>query len=106
MQSEDAAEPIEWDTAELKRSIDEWATIASQIIQLLHSTADAGTTQNWRPHAAQITAVVSRFCELCRRECQQLGGWREDGLAPAEAYERVRDQGDALVKWLMRMMHP
>jgi hypothetical protein len=106
MQSEDAAEPIEWDIAELKRSIEEWEGIASRIVQLLQETADCAASQNWRPHAAQIRAVVARFRELCRRESEQLGAWREDGVAADEAYERVWDEADALVKWLHRMMQP
>lgn len=104
MQSEDTAEPLEWDIAALKRSIDEWEGIASHIIELLRDTADRADSQNWRPHAAQITAVVARFRELCRRESQQLGSWREDGLEPDDAYERVWDEAEATVKWLMRMM--
>jgi hypothetical protein len=104
MQSEDAAEPIEWDIAELKRSIVEWEGIASHIIQLLHETADCAASQNWRPHVAQITTVVSRFRNLCRDESQQLGFWREDALPPDEVYERVWDEGDKLVQWLQRMM--
>jgi hypothetical protein len=104
MKSEDAAEPVEWDIAELKRSIEEWEGIASNIIQLPHETADCPASQNWRPHAAQITAVVSRFRELCHMESQQLGLWREDGLAADEAYERVWNEAERLVKWLNRMM--
>lgn len=107
MQSEDAAEPMEWDIAELRRSIDEWEGIASHIIELLRETVDAAAgSQNWRPHAAQITTVVSRFRELCRAESQQLGFWRGDGLAADEAYEHVWDKGDQLVRWLNRMMQP
>ncbi len=106
MQSEDAAGPIEWDIAALKRSIEEWEGIASHILELLHETADCPASQNWRPHAAQITAVVSRFRQLCQRESEQLGFWRGDGLAADEAYERVWDEADALVKWLHRMMQP
>ena len=104
MQSDDAAEPIEWDVEELKRSVDEWEAIASRIIELMHETLDAPRSRNWRPHAAQIRAVVCRFRDLCRAESTQLGAWREDSLDPAEAYERVWDQGDQLVKWLNRMM--
>lgn len=106
MQSEDTAEPIERDIADLKRSIEEWEGIASCIIQLLRETADHAASQNWRPHAAQITAVVTRFRELCQRESRQLGWRMEGGLAADEAYERVWDEADALVKWLHRMMQP
>jgi hypothetical protein len=104
MQSDDAAEPIEWDIMELKRSIDEWEGIASHIMQLLLETADAPASRNWRPHAAQITGVVTRFRELCQRESQELGFWREDGLAADEVYERLWDEAGALVQWLYRMM--
>jgi hypothetical protein len=104
MQSDDAAEPIDWDVEELKRSIDEWEGIAAQIIVLMHETVDAPRSCNWRPHFQQILAVVCRFRELCRDEARQLGAWRADGLAPDEAYERVWDAGDQLVKWLHRMM--
>ncbi|MDQ6625653.1 MAG: hypothetical protein M3Y69_05860 [Verrucomicrobiota bacterium] len=105
MQSEDAAGPIEWDVAELKRSIEEWEEIASHILALLQSTTEsAASAQNWQPHAAQITAVVRRFRDLCRRQSSQLGRWREDGLTADQAYDRVWDKGDQLVRWLTRMM--
>ncbi len=104
MKSEDAAGPIEWDIAELKGSIEEWAGIAGNILQLMRETLEYPASRNWRPHAAQITTVVSRFQDLCEREFQQLGSWREDGLAPEEAYERVWDEADQLVQWLNRMM--
>ena len=106
MQSEDAAGPIEWDLTELKGSIEEWAVIAANILQLMDETLEYPASRNWRPHATQITAVVSRFRNLCRLESQQLGSWREDGLAPDEAYEKVWDEADRLVSWLNRMMQP
>jgi hypothetical protein len=106
MQREDAAEPVKWDIAELKRTIEEWDGIASHILQLLQETAHAAASQNWRPHATQIIAVVRRFRELCARELQQLGLWRKDGLTPDEAYEQVWHEADALVKWLGRMVQP
>jgi hypothetical protein len=104
MQSEDAAGPIEWDIAELKRSIEEWDGIAARILQLLDETASAAASQNWRPHATQIITVVRRFRALCEREVQQLRSCCEDGAMADEAYERVWDEADALVKWLGRMM--
>ena len=104
MKSDDAAEPIEWDVEELKRSVEEWEGIASEIIELMHETIDAPRSQNWRPHFEQIVAVVRRFRDLCRHESEQLGCWREDGRQPDEAYERVWDEGSELVKWLNRMM--
>jgi hypothetical protein len=54
MQSDDATERIEWDVQELRRSIDEWDHIASQIIELLQATVDGARSQNWRAHYAQI----------------------------------------------------
>lgn len=104
MQSDDAAKPIAWDVQELRRSIEEWEAIASQIIELLHDTVNCARSENWRPHYEQIVAAVRRFRELCRYESEQLGCWREDGLAPDEAYERVWDEADHLVNWLNRMM--
>ena len=104
MQSDDAAEPVEWDVEELQRSINEWNGIATKIIELMHETLDDPRSQNWRPHFHQIVGVVSRFRELCRRESAQLGSWREDGLAPDEAYQRVWEEGNQLVQWLRRMM--
>ncbi|MFN2477325.1 MAG: hypothetical protein ABR526_13410 [Chthoniobacterales bacterium] len=104
MQSEDAAESIEGDLAEFKRSIEEWEQIALHLIELLQSTSSSATAQNWQPHAAQIITVVRKFRELCVRESQQLGLWREDALPPDEAYERVWDAGDQLVHWLKRVM--
>jgi hypothetical protein len=106
MQSDDGAEPAQWDVDELKRSIDEWEAIATHILKLLQESAEDTGGQNWQPHRAQIIAVVNRFRQLCRRESQQLGSWREDGLAPDDAYERVWNEGDQLVQWLQRMMRP
>ncbi len=104
MQSDDAAEPVEWDVQELKRSVDEWAGIAAQIIERLHDTVACAGSENWRPHFGQIVVVVERFRDLCRRESAQLGCWRADGLYADEAYEQVWDAADQLVKWLNRMM--
>ena len=104
MQSDDAAEPIEWDLAELKSDLQEWENIASQIVAGLHAAVDGVRSRNWRPHFAQIVAVVERFRERCYAEAHRLGAWREDGLEPGEVYERVRNEGDRLVKWLNRMM--
>lgn len=106
MQSEDRAEPVEWDFAKLKKSIAEWAEIAANILQLMGETLDDPASRNWRPHVAQIRTVVSRFRDRCERESQRLGSWREDGLAPDEAYEQVWDEADRLVSWLHRMMQP
>ena len=106
MKSKDAAEPIESHIAEFKRCIDEWEGIAAHIVQLLKETADCAAAENWRPHAAQITVVVTRFRQLCRRESLQFSLLGQDGLAADEAYERVWDEADGLVKWLKRMMQP
>ena len=108
MQSDNTAEPIQWDIARHKRSIEEWEGIASRILELLDDTADGAASErpNWRPHAEQINSVVHRFRTLCRKESQRLGFWREDVVAADEAYERVWDEADVLVKWLNRMMQP
>ena len=104
MQSDDTAEPIEWNVDELRSAITEWEGIAAQIIDRLHETFECAGSQNWRPHFAQIVTVVSRFRDRCREEAKQLHFWREDGLQPGEAYERVWDEADQLVAWLKRMM--
>ncbi len=104
MQASDDTQRLEWDVPELKRRIDEWDDIASQIIELLHATADCARSENWRPHSAQIVNVMHRFRALCQAEREQLGCWRQDGLQPVQAYDLVWHQGDQLVKWLNRML--
>ena len=103
MQWEDAAEPIEWDVTELEQSIEEWEAIAARIVQLLHETVECPASRNWRPHVTQIDAVVRRFRELCRRERQRIVS-SDDNFAVEDAFERVWNEGDGLVKWLNRMM--
>ena len=103
MQWEDAAEPIEWDVTELEQSIEEWEAIAARIVQLLHETTDCPASLNWRPHVAQIDAVVRRFRELCRRERQCMASC-DNNFAASDAFERVWNEGYGLVKWLNRMM--
>ena len=102
MQSDDATEPL--DLPELRRSLDEWAAISSQMIHLLHQTSDCGRSRNWQPHAAQIVNAIRSFGDCCRNEAQEFGSWRADGLEPDDVFERVRDQGQRLVAWLQRMM--
>jgi hypothetical protein len=104
MQSDDATEPLQWDLRELRRSLEEWAAISLQMIDLLHATADADRSRNWRPHLSQITAAVEAFGTRCRQEAQDVSEWRVDGLDPDEAFERVREQGHRLVAWLQRIM--
>ena len=104
MQWEDAAEPIEWDITDLQQSIEEWEAIAARIVQLLHETADSPASQNWRPHVTQIDAVVRRFRDLCRRERQRIASAADANRVAEDAFERVWNEGDALVKWLNRMM--
>ncbi len=104
MQSDDATEPLQWNVRELRRSLDEWAAIASQMIDLLHATVGSERSRNWRPHFTQIVNAVQAFGDRCRSEAEQLRTWRADGLEPDEAFEDVRDQGQRLVDWLQRMM--
>jgi hypothetical protein len=104
MQSDNAAEPIEWDVKELKRAIDEWQRIAAQIIELMHDTRDCPHSQNWRPHFQQILRVVQRFREVCRQHSAHLVAMSHDGSDPAGVYECVWHEGHQLVQWLHRMM--
>ena len=105
MQSDDAAERIEWDVEELKSAIREWESVASQILTCLEGDiAAADRSANWRPHAGQIGKAVRAFRDRCRDEAERLGFWREDGLPPDEAYEAVWNEADRLLQWLNRMM--
>jgi hypothetical protein len=99
MQSDDAT-----DVQELKRSLEEWATIATVMIELLHETVDCERSRDWRPHFTQIVKAVLAFRERCRTESQEFSSWRPDGLEPDEVVQRVREQGQRLVDWLNRMM--
>ncbi len=104
MKSDDATEPVDSNLRELRQSLEEWAAIASQMVELLHATADCHRSRNWRPHFSQIVAAVDAFGARCREEAEEVGDWRVDGLDPDEAFERVRAQGNRLVEWLQRMM--
>jgi hypothetical protein len=104
MQSEDAAEPVEWDITELKRNIAEWEEIAFQMMQLLPESAEVPAARNWQPHLHQIQHAVGQFRDRCRAESTQLGRWRPDGLQASEVYDLVWAEADRLVKWLTRMM--
>ena len=102
MKSDDATEPV--DVQELRRHLGEWAAISSQMIDLLHGSADTEKSLNWRPHLGQIVSAVRAFGDRCRAEAREVGGWRADGLEPDEAFQLVRDQGQRLVAWLQRIM--
>ncbi len=104
MQSDDATEPVESGVQEHRQSLVEWAAISSEMIDLLHKTVACDRSRNWRPHFSQIVAAVEAFRARCREEAGEVGCWRLDGLDADEAFERVRDQGNRLVKWLQRMM--
>ena len=100
MQSDDATEDVQ----ELRRSLDEWATISSVMLVLLHETVDCDRSRFWRPHFAQIASAVCAFGDRCRTESQEFGSWRADGLEPDDVVQDVREQGQRLVDWLHRMI--
>ena len=102
MQSDDATEPV--DVQELRRSLTEWAAIASHMIDLLHETVACERSHYWRPHFAQIIKAVDAFGDRCRTEAQEFGSWRADGLEAEEVVQGVREQGQRLVDWLNRMI--
>ena len=104
MHRDDATEPLEWNSQQLRRSLDEWAVISSQMIDLLHDTVGSERSRNWQPHLAQIVKAIRAFSDRCRTEAQGLGGWREDGLDPDDVFDAVRGQGQRLVEWLQRMI--
>jgi hypothetical protein len=104
MQSDDTTEPVEWNAQELKASLEEWAVISSQMIDLLGDAARADNARNWRPHLSQIVAAVAAFGARCRQGAEEVGDSRADGVEPDEAFELVREQGQRLVYWLQRMM--
>lgn len=98
------SERIEWDIVELKQNLLEWEDIASALTNLLREEVRAAKRVNWVPHFDQITRAVQRFRDLCCREREQLGTWRDDGLEPCEIYDRVVEQGERLTTWLLRMV--
>ena len=103
MQSDDATEPL--DVRELRRSLTEWAAICSEMIALLHLTADHEQSRYWRPHLGQIVKAVQSFGDRCRCESlRDFGHWGADDLDPDDVRQRVREQGQRLVNWLQRMI--
>ena len=102
MQSDDATEPLA--IQELRRSLNEWAAISAQMIELLHETVDSERSRNWRPHFEQILNAIRAFGDRCREEAQEFDLWAAQTGDPNEAFERVRDQGQRLVDWLHRMI--
>ena len=102
MQSDDATEPL--DLQELRKSLDEWASISSQMIDLLHATVACDRSRNWRPHFAQIVSAIRAFGDRCRSESRAFGCSRADGLDADDVFDAVREQGQRLVNWLQRMM--
>ena len=104
MQSDDATEPLQWDVQEFKQSLQEWAAISSQMVDLLHASVESDGSRNWRPHCTQIVRVVRAFGDRCRSEADGFGRWRTDGLEPDDVFEQVREHGQRLVDWLQRMM--
>ena len=102
MQSNDATEPVE--VQELRRSLSEWAAIASHMIELLHQSADCEPARNWRPHLDQIVNAVRAFGDRCRGEAQAFSSWRADELEADDILDDVREQGQRLVDWLQRIM--
>ena len=102
MQSDDATEPVS--VQELRESLDEWAAISTQMIDLLHATVNAERSRYWRPHFAQIVKAIEAFGDRCRAESCGCCAWRVDDLEPHDSFERVRAQGQRLVDWLQRMM--
>ena len=102
MQSDDVTEPAE--VQELRRSLGEWAAIASTMIDLLYETVQCERARYWRPHFAQIVNAVSAFGDRCRSELEEFDTWRADGLEPDDVLQDVREQGQRLVDWLHRIM--
>ena len=102
MQSDDRTEAT--DVQELRQTLGEWATISSQMIDLLHETAGAERSRNWRPHFAQIVGAIEAFGDRCRDAslsfpCSYAAGPDADDL-----FEDVREQGQRLVQWLPRII--
>ena len=92
------------DVQELRRSLDDWAAISAQMIDLLQDTVACGTSRNWQPHFEQIVTAIRAFGDRCRSESQAFGCWRADGPELDDVFDRVRDQGQRLVSWLQRIM--
>ncbi|MBA2431847.1 MAG: hypothetical protein H0V56_06985 [Chthoniobacterales bacterium] len=96
--------PLTEEAAELQRVLHEWENITSVLIATLHEQVDSARPANWHPHFEQIVSALHGYRELCRREIEQIGLWREDGLEPEEVHEQIWEQGDRLAKWLSRMI--
>ena len=105
MKSDDAAEPVEWNAKELRRSCNEWSSLASQMIEFLHQEVHCEDSAHWKPHLSQITKTIAHLRDRCVEESLCLGQWREDGLQPDEVHELVWAEADQLVQWLTRMMN-
>ncbi len=103
MQLDETADPVQWDLEKLKSVLEEWQSIASELLEMLRQNFDYDGSADWRPHLTQIDKAVRHYQDLCQEESQQLGPWREDGLRPDEVYGIVSDEGDRLIQWLNRM---
>lgn len=104
MQSDETAEPLEWDLLELQRTLNEWGSLASQMMEHLLVEVHWERSANWKPHLHQLMQRIRHFRDRCREESRQLGHWRADGLQPDEVYELVWADADRLGQWLTRMM--
>ena len=96
-------ETIGEEAAALGRVLAEWASITAQLIDVVNDAAERESSANWRPHAGQIIAAVSRFRALCEAQIEEISDWRPDGLEPEEVRAWVWAEGDRLAKWLQRM---
>ncbi len=103
MQLHETGEPAEREIEKMKSILDEWQSIASELIEMLRQTVDRAESASWRPHLTQIDKALQEYRDLCQDESQQLGLWREDGLQPDEVHEVVWDEGNRLIQWLNRM---
>ncbi len=90
----------------LQGTLLEWESIATRLIEQLHTEMASDKAANWRPHYSQILRALLRYRETCRDELNQIGLWREDGLQPAEVHEALWTHGDQLAHWLERMVVP
>ncbi|MFL6583284.1 MAG: hypothetical protein ACJ8KU_02060 [Chthoniobacterales bacterium] len=104
MRPDDVTEPVDRETAELKRCLSEWAGLAGELLDLLHQQVNGESSTNWRPHFDQIVRAVTHYRDRCRSEIAQIGRWREDELETGEVHEMLWEQGDRLAKWLQRMV--
>jgi hypothetical protein len=104
MTTDESIQPREWDTAALRKDIEEWQAHTAAIVQALQNGTTRDESANWWPHREQIIAGLQWFVDLCDEELQAFGTWNEQELAASEIHELIWWEGDRLVAWVQRLI--